>query len=88
MELVRRVTGHATVDVVLKHYFRPGRADFRKALESRMPALLVGGTMESNGSASDDHVLDQVHDLLKKQTATNWEAKRDEALSTLSSATG
>lgn len=43
MELVRRVTGHATVDVVLKHYFRPGREDFRAAIEkSGMPAALIG----------------------------------------------
>lgn len=40
MELVRRVTGHAAVDVVLKHYFRPGRAQFKEAIEKVMPALL------------------------------------------------
>jgi len=43
MELVRRVTGHQTVDVVLKHYFRPGREDFQKTLNEKMPALLTGG---------------------------------------------
>ena len=36
MELVRRVTGHSTVEVVLKHYFRPGREAFRNALETAM----------------------------------------------------
>ncbi len=41
MELVTRVTGHHTVDVVLKHYFRPGREDFRKAIEKAMPGMLV-----------------------------------------------
>ena len=46
MELVRRVTGHSTVDVVLKHYFRPGREAFRTALESAMPHMLTGGTEE------------------------------------------
>jgi integrase len=43
MELVTRVTGHQTVDVVLKHYFRPGREDFRRAIESAMPKLLMEG---------------------------------------------
>ena len=43
MELVRRVTGHSTVDVVLKHYFRPGREAFRAALETAMPHMLTGG---------------------------------------------
>jgi hypothetical protein len=30
LELVQRVTGHRTASVVLKHYFRPGRADFSR----------------------------------------------------------
>ena len=42
-ELVRR-TGHATVDVVLKHYFRPDREQFRAALTDAMPGILTGGT--------------------------------------------
>jgi integrase len=46
MELVRRVTGHSTVDVVLKHYFRPGREAFRTALETAMPKMLTGGAGE------------------------------------------
>ncbi len=37
LELVQRVTGHKTTDVVLKHYFRPGQEDFRLALEGAMP---------------------------------------------------
>jgi len=37
------VTGHSTVDVVLKHYFRPGREAFRTALETAMPHMLTGG---------------------------------------------
>jgi integrase len=40
MELVRRVTGHSTVDVVLKHYFKPGREDFSKAINAAMPKFL------------------------------------------------
>ncbi|MFH0880321.1 MAG: tyrosine-type recombinase/integrase [Lentisphaerota bacterium] len=43
MELVRRITGHTTVDVVLKHYFRPGREDFRRAMQSVMPKMLTKG---------------------------------------------
>jgi integrase len=46
MELVRRVTGHSTVEVVLKHYFRPKREEFRHALESSLPKALTGGTEE------------------------------------------
>jgi hypothetical protein len=46
MELVRRVTGHSTVEVVLKHYFRPKREEFRAALETAMPKMLTGKTGE------------------------------------------
>jgi len=46
MELVRRVTGHSTVNIVLKHYFRPGREAFRTALQTAMPKMLTGGAGE------------------------------------------
>jgi hypothetical protein len=44
LELVQRVTGHKTTDIVLKHYFQPGREDFRRAIESAMPKLLTTGS--------------------------------------------
>jgi len=43
LELVQKVTGHKTTDIVLKHNFQPGREDFRKALQSAMPKLLTNG---------------------------------------------
>ena len=42
LELVQRVTGHKTVEVVLKHYFRPGREDFKQRILAAMPRLLAG----------------------------------------------
>ena len=44
LELVQRVTGHRTVEIVLKHYFRPGRDDFRETIMSAMPELLTAPT--------------------------------------------
>lgn len=52
LELVQRVTGHQTTQVVLKHYFRPGREDFRKAIEGAMPALLMGKSVGRGQLAS------------------------------------
>jgi integrase len=43
MELVQRVTGHKTVEVVMKHYFKPGRDQFKKAFENAMPDVLTDG---------------------------------------------
>jgi integrase len=53
MELVRRVTGHSTVDVVLKHYFRPGKEAFKTALEIAMPKMLTGGKLEEDEPPKD-----------------------------------
>lgn len=36
LDLVQRVTGHRTAEVVMKHYFRPGREDFRAAIFKRV----------------------------------------------------
>ncbi len=43
LELVQRVTGHRTVEVVMKHYFRPGREQFQRTLNAAMPKLLMNG---------------------------------------------
>lgn len=43
VDIVRKVTGHTTVDTVLTHYFQPGREDFRRTLQAAMPALLTNG---------------------------------------------
>jgi integrase len=47
LELVQRVTGHKTTDIVLKHYFQPGREAFRAALYKVMPDLLTSGSAET-----------------------------------------
>ena len=47
LELVQRVTGHQTVAVVLKHYFRPGREDFRQHLLKAMPQMVGHHRTES-----------------------------------------
>ena len=40
IELVRRVTGHAAVEIVLKHYFHPDRDAFREKLEQALPEFM------------------------------------------------
>jgi integrase len=42
IELVKRVTGHAQVDIVLGHYFKPDREQFRAALSGALPDVLTG----------------------------------------------
>ena len=51
MDIVTRVTGHRTAEIVSKNYFRPGREQFRKALSDNMPRALVG---DSTGEAKPE----------------------------------
>jgi integrase len=51
LELVRRVTGHQTVDVVMKHYFRPQREQLKSVLMNMMPKLLVDGAASTTDQA-------------------------------------
>ncbi len=81
MELVRRVTGHATVDVVLKHYFRPGRKDFRKALQKAMPKLLTSGQGNSTPETDEKSVsLKDIRGMLERMNRKNWEEIRKEIM--------
>lgn len=79
MKLVTRVTGHHTVDVVLKHYFRPGREDFRKAIENAMPGMLVSaparllaGNVEYAEAPGPSELLDAALRKLAALTPKNF----------------
>jgi len=69
MELVRRVTGHATVDIVLKYYFRPDREQFRAALAAALPEVLTGPKRKRLRPA------DELVELATKVAAGNATAK-------------
>jgi integrase len=69
-EMVRRVTGHQSVDLVRDHYFRPDREDFRKEFEK---INLTGG------DAAPD-LLEEMRKGLKGMRAKNWRAERDRLL--------
>jgi integrase len=68
LELVQKVTGHKTTDIVLKHYFQPGREDFRRTLQSAMPKLLTNGQKSPK---------DEMREIVEKMTARTW--KKDKA---------
>jgi len=42
VELCKLVTGHQTVDVVLRHYFQPQAAHLRAVLGDKLPGVLTG----------------------------------------------
>jgi hypothetical protein len=67
LELVQRVTGHRTVDVVMKHYFRPGREDFRAAIVKAMPKMLADGDWRKS-------IKEEILLMLDKTSARTWRA--------------
>jgi integrase len=60
LELVQKVTGHKTTDIVLKHYFQPGREAFRQALNAAMPKLLTNGVLADGHQSPKDEALEIV----------------------------
>lgn len=73
VELVRRVTGHATVEIVLKHYFRPDREQFRAALTAAMPGILTGGPTKRLKPANE---LAELANKIACGTATDGDKQR------------
>jgi len=80
LEIVQKVTGHRTAAIVMKHYFQPGREDFRRTLAGRMPALLVGGE-----SKVEPLNLAEFRAKLASINETNWKDIRDELVARMPS---
>ncbi len=78
LEIVQRVTGHRTAGIVMKHYFQPGREDFRRTLASRLPVLLGGEVRQVKPVESAELV-----EKLRGMTAETWESVRAELLDRL-----
>ena len=72
LELVRKVTGHKTVEVVLEHYFQPGREEFRQLIQTNMPMLLTNGQTAPEKSAKE-----QMLEVLEKMTVRTWKRDRE-----------
>ena len=78
LEIVQKVTGHRTASIVMKHYFQPGREDFRRTLAKRMPALLVG-----TEAKVEELGMPEIRSKLAAMNEENWSAIRDELLTRL-----
>lgn len=76
MELVQKVTGHRTAEIVQKHYFQPGKEDFRAALAAKLPALM-------GGTARREMSREEIGAKLNAMTPQNWQAVRKDLLSGL-----
>ena len=74
IEMVRKVTGHASVEVVLSSYFHPTGEQFRALLQTVLPAMIVGEVRTWE---------DQMREILERSTAATWEVDRQRLLELL-----
>lgn len=68
IDKLKALTGHATVDIVLKHYYKPKGTDYASEFEAVMPSGLLG----SNVKAIESKVATlaaQLNNLNKKERA-------------------
>ena len=72
LELVQKVTGHKTAEIVLKHYFQPRREEFRRTLQMAMPKLLSNGQNVAEKAPKDEmlEILDNTKAKMWKKDAT------------------
>lgn len=68
------MNGHKTTDIVLKHYFQPGREAFREALQSAMPKLLINEQKTPKEEALE---------IAEQMTAKTWKEGRARILGLL-----
>ncbi len=79
LEIVQKVTGHRTTAIVLKHYFQPGREEFRRTLAGRLPALLG----DRSAQPVEAFNLGELRAKLTAMEATTWRHIRDEMIGRL-----
>ncbi|QBG46614.1 hypothetical protein EGM51_04085 [Verrucomicrobia bacterium S94] len=76
LELVQTVTGHATAEIIMEHYFKPQREQLRDAMQKALPEMLSA----SKAAMSPN---DKAIQILRQQNASNWEKLRDDAIEVL-----
>lgn len=54
VELVRLVTGHATTNIILEHYFKPNREQLRRSLAAALPGVLTGAKEPAKLKPADE----------------------------------
>jgi integrase len=73
MDLLRRITGHRTAEIVLKHYDRRGREQMKKAIGAAMPKAIAGAVEKREAVEEFVAVPTELAPLLAKATAADWE---------------
>ena len=78
LELVKTVTGHATAEIVMEHYFKPQREQLKTAIQKCLPSIL------STSSRHQKPAPQWIIDLIQNMTPENCEKVRKQILNNLS----
>lgn len=76
LELVQTVTGHATAEIVMEHYFKPNREQLRTAMQNTMPGLLTSAYRQQSPAK-------RAAEILHSANRENWRGSIDKALEIL-----
>jgi len=79
LELVQTVTGHATAEIVMQHYFKPQREQLKTAMLNCLPGLLTS-------TAEPFTPTERAAELLRGINSKNWRKCATEALTILEGA--
>ncbi len=86
VELVKKVTGQHSTEVILTHYFRPLQSQVRDALKAKMHPLLTGNTCPIEVDVKPVSASGtRIRELIVTMTDSNWRQVREEVLSLLDS---
>ena len=58
LDQVKAITGHKTVELILKHYAKPGAQQMKKSLEGALPLALTGGGAEPRQITQGDPIAE------------------------------
>ncbi len=76
IDIVRKITGHQTVDVVMKNYFRPEREQLKAAMQKALPGLLTS-------AAKPFTPAERAAEVLRSAGSKDWKKKITLALEIL-----
>jgi integrase len=75
IDKLRALTGHKTVDIVLKHYFKPKGTDVADDLEKALPSVLTKHKARTVGTPppAQEGPVDHALKILRALTPQEWE---------------
>lgn len=78
LEIVQRVTGHSTVEVVRKHYFQPDRAAFAAVLANKMPKVFT------EKPSTRPSTVEEILALIRSMDAENFQIYKERIINVYS----